>query len=104
MRPATPGSAASPPTSNSPVSGLREPPIMFLMVDLPAPFSPASATTSPGAMSNDTSRTAETPPNDLLSRRRLSAAVAVTTRCTLPVSYTHLRAHETRHDLVCRLL
>src|SRR5450759_225439 len=22
---------------------------------------------------------------------------------TLPVSYTHLRAHETRHDLVCRL-
>src|SRR5450756_2615842 len=23
--------------------------------------------------------------------------------CT-PVSYTHLRAHETRHDLVCRLL
>src|SRR5450756_4111 len=24
--------------------------------------------------------------------------------CTRPVSYTHLRAHETRHDLVCRLL
>src|SRR5665648_680254 len=23
---------------------------------------------------------------------------------TGPVSYTHLRAHETRHDLVCRLL
>src|SRR5450756_1688411 len=22
----------------------------------------------------------------------------------MPVSYTHLRAHETRHDLVCRLL
>ena len=21
-----------------------------------------------------------------------------------PVSYTHIRAHETRHDLVCRLL
>ena len=21
-----------------------------------------------------------------------------------PVSYTHLRAHETRHDIVCRLL
>src|SRR5450756_3000166 len=27
----------------------------------------------------------------------LAAAIA-------PVSYTHLRAHETRHDLVCRLL
>src|SRR5450759_3837413 len=26
------------------------------------------------------------------------------THCTAPVSYTHLRAHETRHDLVCRLL
>src|SRR5450759_2982757 len=26
------------------------------------------------------------------------------TRCLYPVSYTHLRAHETRHDLVCRLL
>src|SRR5450759_833466 len=25
-------------------------------------------------------------------------------RSTIPVSYTHLRAHETRHDLVCRLL
>src|SRR5450756_2646507 len=25
-------------------------------------------------------------------------------RHTDPVSYTHLRAHETRHDLVCRLL
>src|SRR5450756_2795470 len=23
---------------------------------------------------------------------------------TTPVSYTHLRAHETRHDIVCRLL
>ena len=25
-------------------------------------------------------------------------------RRIFPVSYTHLRAHETRHDLVCRLL
>ena len=25
-------------------------------------------------------------------------------RRDMPVSYTHLRAHETRHDLVCRLL
>ena len=25
-------------------------------------------------------------------------------RYVIPVSYTHLRAHETRHDLVCRLL
>src|SRR5450756_1704124 len=26
------------------------------------------------------------------------------TSCPTSVSYTHLRAHETRHDLVCRLL
>src|SRR5450756_2278499 len=24
--------------------------------------------------------------------------------CPVAVSYTHLRAHETRHDIVCRLL
>ena len=28
----------------------------------------------------------------------------VTIDANTPVSYTHLRAHETRHDLVCRLL
>src|SRR5450759_6016660 len=28
---------------------------------------------------------------------------AVPPLCRCPVSYTHLRAHETRHDLVCRL-
>src|SRR5450759_3363865 len=27
-----------------------------------------------------------------------------TPKVTIAVSYTHLRAHETRHDLVCRLL
>src|SRR5450756_2468475 len=27
-----------------------------------------------------------------------------TQSAAMPVSYTHLRAHETRHDLVCRLL
>src|SRR5450756_1707510 len=31
-----------------------------------------------------------------------SAIVCV--NATISVSYTHLRAHETRHDLVCRLL
>src|SRR5659263_741625 len=32
------------------------------------------------------------------------AAAAVGQNILMPVSYTHLRAHETRHDLVCRLL
>src|SRR5450756_2921193 len=35
-------------------------------------------------------------PEELFSAARLDGAGAV--------SYTHLRAHETRHDLVCRLL
>src|SRR5450759_5597963 len=30
--------------------------------------------------------------------------VTVSSIISIPVSYTHLRAHETRHDLVCRLL
>src|SRR5665648_1150283 len=30
--------------------------------------------------------------------------IQVAYMCLIPVSYTHLRAHETRHDLVCRLL
>src|SRR5665648_1278665 len=35
--------------------------------------------------------------------RRRSSGDRDPHRC-VPVSYTHLRAHETRHDLVCRLL
>src|SRR5450759_4632484 len=40
------------------------------------------------------------------ARRASSARTSVNawispSRCSIPVSYTHLRAHETRHDLVC---
>src|SRR5450759_4066060 len=35
--------------------------------------------------------------NFVFAKRHLKAIIE-------PVSYTHLRAHETRHDLVCRLL
>src|SRR5450756_648998 len=34
----------------------------------------------------------------------LAAALAMAANIFYAVSYTHLRAHETRHDLVCRLL
>src|SRR5665648_85610 len=34
---------------------------------------------------------------------KLRQALVPMTRCRTPVSYTHLRAHETRHDIVCRL-
>src|SRR5450756_1901624 len=33
-----------------------------------------------------------------------STRESISLLCALTVSYTHLRAHETRHDLVCRLL
>ena len=35
---------------------------------------------------------------------RRGAATAFAHRGCIPVSYRHLRAHETREDLVCRLL
>src|SRR5665648_436293 len=37
---------------------------------------------------------------------KLSSLIALidAARMVVAVSYTHLRAHETRHDLVCRLL
>src|SRR5450756_2677333 len=34
----------------------------------------------------------------------MSTSFFLSRRALRPVSYTHLRAHETRHDLVCRLL
>src|SRR5450756_2167560 len=40
-------------------------------------------------------------PEVLAARAR---PIPVVPRAMMPVSYTHLRAHETRHDLVCRLL
>ena len=40
-------------------------------------------------------------PEDL--RMKVDVMLADTSN-TYAVSYTHLRAHETRHDLVCRLL
>jgi hypothetical protein len=43
---------------------------MRTIVDLPAPFSPASARTSPAPSAIDTSRAARTAPYDLLAPRR----------------------------------
>src|SRR5450759_1567876 len=42
-------------------------------------------------------------PNRLVASAKSWLSYAGVDR-TAPVSYTHLRAHETRHDLVCRLL
>eukprot|EP00825_Cyclidium_porcatum_P015109 TRINITY_DN18374_c0_g1_i1.p1 TRINITY_DN18374_c0_g1~~TRINITY_DN18374_c0_g1_i1.p1 ORF type:complete len:136 (-),score=29.82 TRINITY_DN18374_c0_g1_i1:17-424(-) len=39
--------------------------------------------------------------NEQREKRELQQHIRIMVQ---PVSYTHLRAHETRHDLVCRLL
>src|SRR5450756_852545 len=53
-------------------------------------------------------KTAEMPANrgDILTSdgRLLASSVPYYTIYMDTVSYTHLRAHETRHDIVCRLL
>src|SRR5215469_3718805 len=53
---------------------------MFISVDLPAPFSPSSACTSPRRTSNDTSSLATTPGNSLRMPRisRTSSSLALT--------------------------
>src|SRR5450756_453872 len=40
----------------------------------------------------------------IIALRALLRYLIVQRQSLVPVSYTHLRAHETRHDLVCRLL
>src|SRR5659263_742373 len=81
-------------------------------------FSPLPSETNPSLVSSIASSypswTASTfartlftyaPANLPVGGRALSDTRAQELTHTLrPVSYTHLRAHETRHDLVCRLL
>src|SRR5450756_801222 len=38
----------------------------------------------------------------LVTQRPAELDATIISQCNTPVSYTHLRAHETRHDLVCR--
>src|SRR3954471_12614159 len=52
---------AVPATTIVPPSGVSAPVMMRINVDLPAPFSPTSACTSPGCRSKDTPRSAWTP-------------------------------------------
>src|SRR5450759_1903938 len=59
---------------------------------------------APSAMSIRANHVYVIPPNaDLLIEHFTFKVVTPRTMRNKPVSYTHLRAHETRHDLVCRL-
>src|SRR5271170_1305283 len=56
-------------SSISPLSSWKTPETAFIRVDLPAPLSPARATTSPGCTSSETPASACTPPKCLVALR-----------------------------------
>src|SRR3954451_6461349 len=65
-----------PSTSTVPASGRCTPASVLISVDLPAPFSPATACNWPGYRARETSRSAATLPKDLLTRDRPSTGTA----------------------------
>src|SRR5580704_4246902 len=65
---------ASPLTKICPASGAYRPAATFISDDLPAPFSPNSAWTSPALASNSASSRATNPSNDFLTPTSLRAA------------------------------
>src|SRR5260221_7866433 len=70
-----------PPISTVPTSGTIDPAAPPMRVDLPAPFSPTRAWTSPATTSNETPRSATTPGNVLMTPdRRKTVAGAEFTR------------------------
>jgi hypothetical protein len=65
---------ALPTTTISPLSGGCAPDRIFISVDLPAPFLPTSACTSPQATSKSTSSSARVPKKLLVTPRARSAS------------------------------
>ncbi|MBB4908208.1 hypothetical protein H4W32_008280 [Actinophytocola algeriensis] len=59
---ATASAGPDPKIVTLPESGRVRPSIMSTVVDLPAPFGPSNATTSPGAITRSTPSTARTSP------------------------------------------
>src|SRR5665648_437134 len=67
-------------------------------------YQPPDATSRPSMVSGASVWSAVKVTAGLVSSLNGRGAACTGTRSSGPVSYTHLRAHETRHDLVCRLL
>src|ERR1700719_3268102 len=63
---------SSPQITAVPAVGARNPVIIFIVVDLPAPFGPRNPNTSPAGTLNDTLSTATTGPN-FLTRLQISS-------------------------------
>jgi hypothetical protein len=68
-------STVAPSTVIAPSSARTAPVMTLIRVDLPAPFSPTSACTSPGARSNDTPFSARTPANDFRMDETVSSDI-----------------------------
>ena len=64
-------STERPSISTVPLSGRTSPPMMLISVDFPAPFSPRSAWISPASSEKSTSFRAWTPPNRLVTPRKV---------------------------------
>jgi hypothetical protein len=64
-----------PSSRTSPLSGLSAPESTRISVDLPAPFSPTSASTRPGATANEMSRMAGLPSKLFLMRLTVSSGI-----------------------------
>src|SRR5450756_2703044 len=99
--------STSPPLENATTDGVvRAPSALAMTVGSPPSRTATTELVVPRSMPTDRAMSASsfvfsaTREPLLVCLRRRGAAVAGVES----VSYTHLRAHETRHDLVCRLL
>src|SRR5919198_4725098 len=79
------------------------PAIVFTSVDLPAPLSPTSPTTSPGATSRSTSSSACTAPNLLLTPRSESKGLSAFISFLSRSAGCGRAAGAARPDLLCLL-
>src|SRR5882724_6094712 len=77
---------SSPASTTCPASGSTRPAIILRRVDFPQPEGPRRERNSPEAASSETSSTATTFPNDLRSRRTVSAGAAALTAEDAPGS------------------
>src|SRR3954462_218872 len=84
-----------PSSASVPASGVSAPVRILISVDLPAPFSPTSAWTSPARRSNDTPLSARTPANDLT----MPSSSRIVSATTLPLTPTREDVPLVRLDL-----
>ncbi len=88
-----PGVSASPRTDTVPSSAVYCPLMIFISVDLPAPFSPASAVTVPGSRRSVTPLSIGTPPKLFVIPEHSSSNSTIVTRQSFASSVRIARWH-----------